>query len=192
VLGRLVMGMACSNLMLGVLQSASPVLVTERFGHSVAAVGTLWSIAAAATLVAVVCWQFALNRLGLWGAGVISAILVATAGLAVAHASSYAGYAAFVALFMAADGGLTLVLRTLRSLVIPPTAFGTTLSVSVLLLMLPFPLAGVLLAVTPASRLSTLMWACALLQVLTLTMTFLRLRNDPVLCPTTREVLRKE
>ncbi|WP_030749510.1 MFS transporter [Streptomyces sp. NRRL S-31] len=192
VLGRLVMGMACSNLMLGVLQSASPVLVTERFGHSVAAVGTLWSIAAAATLVAVVCWQFALNRLGLWGAGVISATLVATAGLAVAHTSSYAGYAAFVALFMAADGGLTLVLRTLRSLVIPPTAFGTTLSVSVLLLMLPFPLAGVLLAVTPASRLSTLMWACALLQVLTLTMTFLRLRNDPVLCPTTREVLRKE
>ncbi|MEV5085810.1 transposase, partial [Streptomyces sp. NPDC056159] len=51
---------------------------------------------------------------------------------------------ALVALFMAADGGLTVVLRTLRSQVIPPAAFGTTLSLTILLL--PFPLAGILLA----------------------------------------------
>ncbi|MFF8592277.1 MFS transporter [Streptomyces sp. NPDC015220] len=190
-LRRLVTGLACSNLMLGLLQSASPVLVTERFSHSAAAVGTLWSIAAAATLAAMVCWQFVLNRFGLWGVGAISATLAATACLAVAQTSSYAGYAAFVALFMAADGGLTLVLRTLRSLVIPPAAFGTTLSVSVLLLLLPFPLAGILLALTPAPRLSHLIGACALLQALTLLVTFLRLRDDPALRPAAREVLRE-
>ncbi|MFF9128554.1 MFS transporter, partial [Streptomyces sp. NPDC014889] len=47
-LRRLVAGLACSNLTLGLLQSASPILVEDRFGHSAAAAGALWSIAAAA------------------------------------------------------------------------------------------------------------------------------------------------
>jgi hypothetical protein len=180
-LRRLVAGLACSNLLLGLLQSASPVLVEERFGRSTAAVGTLWSVAAAATLVAVACCRLALDRLGLWGVGVISATVAAAACLAVPQAPSYTGYAALVALFMAADGGLTVVLRTLRSLVIPPAAFGTTLSLTVLLLLLPFPVAGVLLALTPPSLLADVIGGCALVQALTLLVTFTRLRSDPVL-----------
>ena len=82
---------------------------------------------------------------------------------------------------MAADGGLTVVLRTLRSLVIPHAAFGTTLSLTILLLLLPFPVAGILLAVTPPPYLTDVIGACAVLQALTLLVTFVRLRNDPVL-----------
>ncbi|GED89925.1 MFS transporter [Streptomyces sp. 6-11-2] len=180
-LRRLVAGLACSNLTLGLLQSASPILVEDRFGHSAAAVGALWSIAAAATLVAVACCRAGLDRLGLWGVGVISATIAAAACLAVPQAPSYTGYVTLIALFMAADGGLTLVLRTLRSQVIPPAAFGTTLSLTILLLLLPFPLAGILLALTPPPYLNSLIGACALLQALTLLVTFLRLRNDPAL-----------
>ncbi|MGW5326957.1 MFS transporter [Streptomyces sp. NPDC004014] len=180
-LRRLVAGLACSNLTLGLLQSASPILVEDRFGHSAAAAGALWSIAAAATLVAVACCRAGLDRLGLWGVGVISATVAATACLAVPQAPSYTGYVTLMALFMAADGGLTVVLRTLRSQVIPPAAFGTTLSLTILLLLLPFPLAGILLALTPPPYLDLLIGACALLQALTLLVTFLRLRNDPTL-----------
>ncbi|MGW3512142.1 MFS transporter [Streptomyces sp. NPDC000994] len=180
-LRRLVAGLACSNLMLALLQSASPILVEDRFGHSAAAAGALWSIAAAATLVAVACCRAGLDRLGLWGVGVISATVAAAACLAVPQAPSYTGYVALVALFMAADGGLTVVLRTLRSQVIPPAAFGTTLSLTILLLLLPFPLAGILLALTPAPYLTDVIRVCALLQALTLLVTFIRLRNDPVL-----------
>ncbi|MFD4977250.1 MFS transporter [Streptomyces sp. NPDC058424] len=180
-LRRLVVGLACSNLMLGLLQSASPILVEDRFGHSPAAAGALWSIAAAATLVAVACCRAGLDRLGLWGVGVISATVAAAACLAVPQAPSYTGYVALVALFMAADGGLTVVLRTLRSQVIPPAAFGTTLSLTILLLLLPFPLAGILLALTPAPYLTDVIRVCALLQALALLVTFIRLRNDPVL-----------
>ncbi|MGX4694530.1 MFS transporter [Streptomyces sp. JNUCC 63] len=180
-LRRLVAGLACSNLMLALLQSASPIIVEDRFGHSAAAAGALWSIAAAATLVAVACCRAGLDRLGLWGIGVISATVAAAACLAVPQAPSYTGYVALVALFMAADGGLTVVLRTLRSQVIPPAAFGTTLSLTILLLLLPFPVAGILLALTPPPYLDGLIGACALLQALTLLVTFLRLRNDPAL-----------
>ncbi|POX43162.1 MFS transporter [Streptomyces sp. Ru72] len=180
-LRRLVAGLACSNLALGLLQSAGPVLVEDRFGRSPAAVGTLWSVAAAATLVAVTCCRFALDRLGLWGVGVISATVASAACLAVPQAPSYLSYTALVALFMAADGGLTVVLRTLRSLIIPPAAFGTTLALTILLLLLPFPVAGILLAVTPPPYLTDVIGACAVLQALTLLVTFVRLRNDPVL-----------
>ncbi|MFB6962827.1 MFS transporter [Streptomyces sp. NPDC056309] len=180
-LRQLVAGLACSNLTLGLLQSASPILVEDRFGHSPAAAGALWSIAAAATLVAVACCRASLDRLGLWGVGAISATIAAAASLAVPQAPSYTGYVTLIALFMAADGGLTIVLRTLRSQVIPPAAFGTTLSLTILLLLLPFPLAGILLALTPPPYLNSLIGACALLQALTLLVTFLRLRNDPAL-----------
>ncbi|MFJ5900454.1 MFS transporter [Streptomyces sp. NPDC093064] len=180
-LRRLAAGLACSNLMLGLLQSASPILVEDRFGHSPAAAGALWSIAAAATLVAVACCRAGLDRLGLWGVGVISATIAAAACLAVPQAPSYTGYVTLIALFMAADGGLAIVLRTLPSQVIPPAAFGTTLSLTILLLLLPFPLAGILLALTPPPYLNSLIGACALLQALTLLVTFLQLRNDPAL-----------
>ncbi|MFH9982496.1 MFS transporter, partial [Streptomyces sp. NPDC017179] len=75
----------------------------------------------------------------------------------------------------------TVVLRTLRSQVIPPAAFGTTLSLTILLLLLPFPVAGILLALTPPPYLDNLIGACALLQALTLLLTFMRLRDDPAL-----------
>ncbi|MFJ7900679.1 MFS transporter [Streptomyces sp. NPDC096198] len=180
-LRRLVTGLACSNLVLGLLQSASPVLVEGRFGRSPAAVGTLWSVSAAATLVVVACCRFALGRAGLWGVGVISGTVASAAALAVPWAPSYAGYTALVALFMAADGGLTVVLRTLRSLTIPPAAFGTTLSLTILILLLPFPVAGVALAVTPPPYLTQVMGACGVVQAVTLLITFVRLRTDPVL-----------
>ncbi|MGW4044085.1 hypothetical protein [Streptomyces sp. NPDC004721] len=85
------------------------------------------------------------------------------------QAPSYTGYVTLIALFMAADGGLTIVLRTLRSQVIPPAAFGTTLSLTILL------------ALTPPPYLNSLIGACALLQALTLLAPFLQLRNDPAL-----------
>lgn len=180
-LRRLVAGLACSNLTLGLLQSASPIFVEDRFGHSVAAVGALWSVAAAATLVAVACCRAGLDRLGLWGVGAISATVAAAACLAVPQAPSYTSYMTLIALFMAADGGLTVVLRTVRSELIPSAAFGTTLSLTILLLLLPFPIAGILLALTPAPYLTDVIRVCALLQALTLLVTFIRLRNDPAL-----------
>ncbi|MGW2449120.1 hypothetical protein [Streptomyces sp. NPDC001675] len=100
--------------MLGLLQSASPILVEDRFGHSPAAAGALWSIAGALTLAAVACCRAGLDRLGLWGICVISASVAAAACLAVPQALSYPGYMTLEALFIAADGGLAVVLRTLR------------------------------------------------------------------------------
>ncbi|MBK3638341.1 MFS transporter, partial [Streptomyces sp. MBT97] len=180
-LGWLVGGLTCSNLALGLLQSASPVIVVETFGRSPASVGTMWSVAAVATLLAITCCRMVLSRFGLWAAGVMSAALASVACLGVPQASSFLSYTILVALFMAGDGGLTVVLRTVRSMVVPYTALGATLSLTMLILLLPFPVAGVLVALTPAADLDRAVLSCAALQAVALAVTFIRLRREPVL-----------
>jgi hypothetical protein len=82
---------------------------------------------------------------------------------------------------MAGEGGMTVVLRTLRSRLIPPEMFGSTLSATILILLLPFPVAGVLTALTPPDALGHVITVCAALQALGLFCAFARLRTDPAL-----------
>ncbi|MGA5200553.1 MFS transporter [Streptomyces variegatus] len=180
-LGWLVTGLTLSNLATGLLQAASPVIVVQHFGQSTTAVGLIWSAAAAATLLAVTICRFALDRLGLWSVGAACAALASLACLAAAQAPDYLSYLVLVAVLMAADGGMTVVLRTLRSPLIPPEQFGSTLSATILILLLPFPVAGVLTALTPPGEMGHVITACAVLQALGLFCAFARLRTDPVL-----------
>ncbi|WP_189263610.1 MFS transporter [Streptomyces fuscichromogenes] len=180
-LGWLVAGLACSNLALGLLQSASPVIVVETLGRSSADVGAMWSAAAVATLLAITCCRLVLSRLDLWGVGIVSATLASAACLAITQVPSYASYTVLIAIFMAGDGGLTVVLRTVRSLIIPTTALGATLSLTMLLLLLPFPAAGILVALTPPPHLGNVILACALVQAAALATIFTKLRNEPTL-----------
>ncbi|MCQ9130044.1 MFS transporter [Streptomyces hilarionis] len=180
-LGWLVGGLACSNLALGLLQSASPVIAVETFGRSPASVGTMWSAAAVATLLAITCCRLVLSRFDLWAVGAASAILASVACLGVPQAPSFLAYTILVALFMAGDGGLTVVLRTVRSVVIPSTALGATLSLTMLILLLPFPAAGILVALIPAAHLGRAVLGCAVVQAVALAVTFIRLRREPAL-----------
>jgi MFS family permease len=180
-LGWLVTGLTLSNLATGFLQAAGPVIVVKHYGQSTTAVGLVWSAAAAATLLAVPVCRLAIDRLGLWPVGATCAVLASLACLAVARAPDYLSYLALVAALMAAEGGMTVVLRTLRSRLIPPDHFGSTLSATILILLLPFPVAGVLTALTPPHALGHVITACAVLQALALALAFTRLRTDPAL-----------
>lgn len=180
-LGWLVTGLTLSNLATGLLQAAGPVIVVQHFGQSTTAVGLVWSAAAGATLLSVTICRFALDRVGLWPVGAACAILASLACLAAAQAPDYLSYLVLVAVLMAAEGGMTVVLRTLRSRLIPPEMFGSTLSATILILLLPFPVAGVLTALTPPDALGHVITVCAALQALGLFCAFARLRTDPAL-----------
>ncbi|MET8013509.1 MFS transporter [Streptomyces sp. NPDC005271] len=180
-LGWLVTGLTLSNLAIGFLQAAGPVIVVNHYGQSTTAVGLVWSAAAGATLLSVTLCRFAIDRLGLWPVGAACAAIASLATLAAAQAPDYLSYLVLVAVLMAAEGGMTVVLRTLRSRLIPPEKFGSTLSATILILLLPFPVAGVLTAITPPDALGHVITACAVLQALGLILAFLRLRTDPAL-----------
>jgi hypothetical protein len=180
-LGWLVTGLTLSNLATGLLQAAGPVIVVKHFGQSTTAVGLVWSAAAAATLLSVTLCRFALDRLGLWPVGAACAALASLGCLAAAQAPDYRSYLVLVAVLMAGEGGMTVVLRTLRARLIPPEKFGSTLSATILILLLPFPVAGVLTALTPPAALGHVITVCAALQALGLFCAFARLRTDPAL-----------
>ncbi|MFE4520029.1 MFS transporter [Kitasatospora sp. NPDC056783] len=162
-LAWLVGALACVNLASGLLQVSAPITVTRALHHSTAAVGTVWSIAAALSLAAVAAAYRAIDRFGLFTVGVTATAAMCTATLASALAPNLPLYATAVGLLMAGEGTVTVVLRTARARLIPARAFGATLATTVLLVLAPLPLAGLLVALCPASHLSLLVAATGVL-----------------------------
>lgn len=181
-LAWLIGGLAASNLASGVLQAAAPITVIHRFHYSTADVGAVWSAAAVASLLTVIAARRAIDRWSVWPIGAVSAAVSTAACLGVALAPGFPAYTAAVAVLMAAEGALTVVLRTLRARLIPPTAFGSTLAVTIILVLLPLPFAGALVAAVPATGLPHLLLACALLQGLVLAACFAGLRRHRTAC----------
>ncbi|MFJ4676914.1 MFS transporter [Kitasatospora sp. NPDC088783] len=170
-LAWLVGALACVNLASGLLQVSAPITVTRTLHHSSAAVGLVWSIAAALSLAAVAAARRAIDRWGLLGVGSASAAAMCTATLASALAPTLPLYAAAVGLLMAGEGAVTVVLRTARARLIPQRAFAATLASTVLIVLAPLPVAGLLVALWPAEHLRVLValtavavsagtWAC--------------------------------
>ncbi|KUM99336.1 MFS transporter [Streptomyces yokosukanensis] len=176
-LAWLVGGLLVSNTAIALLQAAMPVIVVTELGRSSADAGFIWSAAAVASLLAIACARRAIDRWGLWPVGATAAAIAAGATLAVAQADTYRGYVLLIALLMAGEGGLTVVLRTLRSHLIPPEVFGSTLSLTILLLLVPFPLAGLLVAAIPPGQIGHAVTVTSLLQALGLFTAFARLRT---------------
>ncbi|MGX4693758.1 MFS transporter [Streptomyces sp. JNUCC 63] len=179
VLAWLVGGLVVSNGAIALLQAAVPVVVVTELNHSSADAGLIWSAAAVASLLAISASRLAIDRWGLWPVGVAAAAVAAGATLAVAHADTYRGYLVLIAILMAGEGGLTVVLRTVRSHLIPPDVFGSTLAVTILLLLLPYPAAGLLVAAVPPAQLGHAITAAAVLQAVGLAVAFTRLRSLP-------------
>ncbi|WP_079189023.1 MFS transporter [Streptomyces kebangsaanensis] len=179
VLAWLVGGLVISNGAIALLQAAVPVVVVTELNHSSADAGLIWSAAAVASLLAISASRLAIDRWGLWPVGVAAAAVAAGATLAVAHADTYRGYLVLIAILMAGEGGLTVVLRTVRSHLIPPDVFGSTLAVTILLLLLPYPAAGLLVAAVPPAQLGHAITAAAVLQAVGLAVAFVRLRSLP-------------
>ncbi|MFB8128654.1 MFS transporter [Streptomyces mirabilis] len=178
-LAWLVGGLAVSNTAVALLQAALPVIVVSELGRSSTQTGLIWSAAALVSLLAITTARLAIDRWGLWPVGATAAAIAAGAILAVAHTHTYRGYLLLIAVLMAGEGGLTVVLRTLRSHLIPPDVFASTLAVTILLLLLPFPVAGLLVAAVPVAQLGHAITAVALLQALGLAIAFARLRTLP-------------
>ncbi|MFF7899691.1 MFS transporter [Streptomyces sp. NPDC088817] len=178
-LAWLVGGLVVSNTAIAVLQAAMPVIVVTELRRSSADAGLIWSAAAVASLIAITAARRAIDRWGLWPVGAAAAVLAAGATLAVSQADTYRSYLLLIAVLMAGEGGLTVVLRTLRSHLIPADVFGSTLSLTILLLLLPFPAAGLLVAVLPSAQLGHAVTAAALLQAAGLATAFIRLRTLP-------------
>ncbi|MFF9040494.1 MFS transporter [Streptomyces sp. NPDC014892] len=178
-LAWLVGGLVVSNTAIALLHVAVPVVIVTELDHPSADAGLIWSAAAVASLLAITASRRAIDRWGLLPVGAVAATLAAAATFAVAHADTYRGYVLLIAVVMAGEGSLTVVLRTLRSRLIPPEVFASTLAVTILLLLLPFPAAGLLVAALPPAQLGHAITIAAAAQALGFAVAFARLRTLP-------------
>ncbi|WP_199785043.1 MFS transporter [Streptomyces sp. Tu6071] len=179
----LVGGLAASNAATGLVQAGAPIVVVERFDGSAAHLGLVWTLAALGSLGVVWAAQRLITRWGIWPVGAASAGLCTTGCFAVAVAPDFASYAGAVAVMMAAEGGLTVVLRTLRARLIPASGFASTLSASIICVLVPLPVAGLVVGAVPSSHLGTVVAVCSLVQGLVLGGALWRLRTSDA--PTT-------
>ncbi|GGX54358.1 MFS transporter [Streptomyces noursei] len=168
-LGWLVSGLMASNLALAATQANSPTAVLHDLGGSPLTVGVVWSAAGVACLAAVAASRRAIDRLGLWLVGATGAAMAGSACLAAGLAPGLEAYAGTISVLMVGESTLTLVLHTLRARLVPARAYGSVLSATTVLLVLPLPVAGVLVTALPALALPALLLACAVLQGLAMT-----------------------
>ncbi|MFD3424239.1 MFS transporter, partial [Streptomyces decoyicus] len=171
-LSWLVLGLAASNMALAVTQASSPITVLHHYGGSSLTAGAVWSAAGVVSLGAVAASRRAIDRFGLWPVGVTGATLACGACLAVGLAPNLGLYAVTIGVLMAGEGALIVVLRTLRARLIPASAFGSALSVTIVLVVIPMPVAGLLVAALPTPALPALLLSCAVLQGVAMTAAF--------------------
>ncbi|MGW2404054.1 MFS transporter [Streptomyces sp. NPDC001739] len=186
----LVAGLAASNLALAVIESSAPITVMQHFGHSSVMVGAVWSAGAALSLLGLGACGRSIDRWGLWSVGAVGAVVVCLGSLTTALAPDFATYTVGVALLLGADAVMTVVLRTLRTRLIPAQGSGATLSVTIVAVLVPFPLAGALVASVPASGLPVLLTGCALVQITVLAAAFGALRRHRAALAAPPEPLR--
>lgn len=168
----LVAGLIASNLAIAVAQASAPITVLQGFGGSSLTVGAVWSAAGVLSLTAVAASRYLVDRYGLWPVGAFAAGTACVACFAIALAPELVSYAVAIGVMMAGEGALTVVLRTLRARLIPRAVFGSTLSVTIVLVVIPMPLAGALVALLPASALNSLLLICAVVQGLAMALAF--------------------
>ncbi|MYR60073.1 MFS transporter [Streptomyces sp. SID625] len=171
-LGWLVTGLIASNLAVAVAQASAPIIVLHTYGAPSLAVGAVWSAAGVIALGAVAVGRRLIDHHGLWPVGAAAAATACLACFATALAPGLSSYALTTAVLMAGEGALTVVLRTLRARLIPAAVFGGTLSVTIVLIVIPMPVAGALVAALPADRLSALLLICSAAQGLAMALAF--------------------
>ncbi|MFF3697306.1 MFS transporter [Streptomyces sp. NPDC002221] len=171
-LAWLVTGLIASNLAVAVAQAAAPITVLHTYGASSLTLGAVWSAAGAVSLAAVAASRRLIDRYGLWPVGAVAAATACLACLTTALAPGLSSYVVTISVLMAGEGALTVVLRTLRARLIPAYAFGGTLSVTIVLIIIPMPVAGALVASLPADALPELLLACSAAQGLAMTLAF--------------------
>lgn len=154
---RLVAATAAFNLLLAVTVAVTPAVIHEEYGHGSVHVSVIWAVGGGLSVLVIALVTRIEPRVGIRRIGLVSGLFAGPAVAAAAWAPGYAGYAALVAGFLALDGAFACFLRTLRARLIPLNEFGATVSATVLLVLVPYPVAGAVVALVPYEQVPILL-----------------------------------
>jgi Major Facilitator Superfamily len=155
------------NALASVVESGTPILVTQVYHHTAAASGAVWCVAAAVSATSLVVFRKAVTRWGTWTTAAISAVVTSAAAVAAGLASGFELYVVAVAAMSAAEQGVVVLIGTARNRLIPAESYASTLSLGSLMMLVPFPVTGLLIAAGGGTHLPDLLLGCGALTVLT-------------------------
>lgn len=177
---HIVLATAAFNLLAAIILGMTPAVVDSRFGHPTSAASTVWTLGALASLTVIIVMTRLASRVSTVSVGLVSGLIACGAAVGAALAPGFGSYLAWTCLFLGAEGAFACFLRTARAQVIPIADFGVTVSAVVLVIAVPFPLAGVLLAATPVRDVPALLVLCAIGCLAITLFSFSRLRKHPL------------
>lgn len=157
-----VLGTVAFNLLLAFITVMTPAIVKGQFHGHDSDVSILWTAGAIVSIVAVGIASRVMAKTGVVIIGTLSGIIASVAIMVASTAGSLVVYAVSVALFIAMDGVYAVYIRTARARIVPIESFGVTVGVIVLLSLIPFPLAGLLIALIPYTTLPIALGACTI------------------------------
>jgi hypothetical protein len=168
-------GTIAFNFLLAFITVMTPAIVKGRFAGTDTDVTFLWAVGALASIVAVALASRLIRRGSIVRIGAIAGCLASVAIACASMAHSLLTYVICVALFIAMDGVYAVYIRTARAKIVPLEQFGVTIGVIVLLSIIPFPLAGLLVAVIMPSALSMVLVGCTVLCLIVTILSYIKI-----------------
>jgi hypothetical protein len=161
-----VIGTVAFNFLLAFITVITPAIVKGEFGGTDGHVSLLWTVGAIVSIGSVYVASRVMKRTGIVVIGTVAGILASLAILVASTAHSLIIYAICVAFFLAMDGVYAVYIRTARARIVPIEHFGVTVGVIVLFSLIPFPLAGMVVAAIPQTAPPFILSACTIVCLL--------------------------
>jgi hypothetical protein len=154
--------MGAVQILVALLLAAAPGIALHQYQKAETDLGTMWTAAAVVTLLATSITRRGIDRWGTAPLLIPSGILLAAASVAAGTVGTFAAFAVAATAIVAGECAANVVLRTMRTLVIPGHALGATVSVLWVIGLLPYPLAGLVVAVVPLPLLPAVFAVCGI------------------------------
>ena len=148
---------ASSNLLLALITAMTPAFVAQQFHLGSSSVGMLWSTGAVASIAPLVGAGLLIKRWGVIRIGQFATLGCCAAAFLAGMSTTFAMYAIAVGAFLCMDCVVALFLRAMRAELVSKEQFGSVVGATLLVLLLPYPIAGALLAIVPFQFMGTLL-----------------------------------
>jgi len=143
------LGLAGTNLLFALIITMTPAFLSQHFQLGSGSVSLVWTCAAICSIITTVFVGKLVDKIGIVTIGLWSTVGLCFVAAVIGFSQSFVIYVVVVAGFMALDSAGSVFLRHARVMLIPKDKYGVTIGAMVLALLVPYPIAGGLVALLP-------------------------------------------
>lgn len=185
-----VLGTVAFNLLLALITVITPAIVKGTYHGTDHTVSIVWAAGAVLSIIAIAITSKLLHKINIVFVGTVAGVMASIAIFVASFSSSLVMYAVCVVLFITMDGVYAVYIRTARAKIVPREHFGVTVGVIVLFSLLPFPAAGLLVALLPAAFLPIALIACTIVCLIVTAISHIKIDRSALATETVQPTLQ--